>query len=487
MPRILFYSILLIFSLPLFLFVIFWVQAWLAIPLVLALLVFLFRVESRDQWKPAKSRIRFFALLASSGLVLLLVHWGFGFTGAFLQHSDFTARNAQFGTICREEWPIYSDESHPFVYYFAGWLPSAGLSKIFGFEWRNHAQILVNSLFLWLSYIILCLRYQRLSIWPFLALVSLTGLIYIPEAVLEPFLGAEWSLKYSVMFNLRLDAPSILSQCKSSVNHGAIIALASALCLLRYKHPSIYVYIIACSLIYSPLAAIALMPIALYQIFRERFVSSILRLFKNSLTYLAIIVAGIAVVFYTQNSASETSFRLGVENIDPLVAKYFWLYWIASSIFWLILLAPANKKNALFWLCYAAFVLLPFVTYGSNYNELLFKGSLPYWMAFCLFFANIFKKKNLEGCKTWEKYTMRFSKLIALGCIFFWAINTVVYLPRFLSTYNKASNVRDPYHSDYYSPQARAVRESSNKYRDFGGMRDQKGSPIIPGILIAPK
>ena len=55
----------------------------------------------------------------------LLLAFLCGFTGHFQQHADFTIRNAIYGQLIAEPWPLVMPDGHHFIYYLGHWLPPA--------------------------------------------------------------------------------------------------------------------------------------------------------------------------------------------------------------------------------------------------------------------------------------------------------------------------------------------------------------------------
>ncbi len=476
-----------LFLLPLILFLSYWTEWWVAIPLVLGALFSLCRlslVEKSQQLEWGKSA---WAKLLLAALVLLFYQWMVGYTGAFPQFSDFSARNAQYSSLCRESWPMASKEGYPFVYYFSSWLPSALLTKLTFFEWRNYNQMFFNFALMLAAYVVLCVKLRRISLLALLGIICLADLPSLLDAVVAPVAGEGMGWRFSSMFNLRAAAPSLLTQCSHTANHGPIIMLAVALMLLRYKRLSIYLLIGSCALLYSPLGALALFVLLLVQCLRRGVLSSVFQILRQPLSYISVAIVGVAVIFYTQNSGSATQFELGLRNVEASVMHYFYIFWVGQCLFFFILFYPQNRRSPLFWAAYLSFICLPFISYGTNYNEVIFKASLVFWVCSVVFFVRIFKPIREDDRKlVWRRQTILLSKILAYGVICCFVINTLVQMPRKFAQYNHPSNVVDPYDSDYYSEKALKVRQSKSRYRDFGGMRDEEANPWISGILRKP-
>ncbi len=381
-----------------------------------------------------------------------------------------------------------SSEGYPFVYYFSSWLPSAAITKLTSFEWRNYNQLFFNFTLIMAAYVILCVKIKRVSLLILLGLICLADLPTTLDALLNSFFREGYSWSFATMFNLRGAAPNLISQWSHTANHGPIITLATALMLLNYKQVSAYLLIGACGLLYSPLGALALFPLMLVQCGRRGVLSTVKQLMRQPLSYAALGIVIVAIVFYTQNRGTSTELELGLRNVNPIVINKFYAFWVIQSIFLLVFFFAQNKKDPIFWIAYLTFVSLPFISYGGNYNEIIFKASLPFWLCASVFFARIFQySKKRDASSSLCKISSQLSLVIAYCVIGCFAINTISTLRTKFSRFNHPNNIIDPYESDYYSPKARAARESTNRYRDFGGMRDLPAQPILPYILKGVK
>ncbi len=476
--------IFLLFLLPLALFCSFWTEWWIAIPVLLGCLYFVTtqpHANHLDSISWGKATI---AKLLFAALVLLFSQWLVGYTGAFPQFADFSARNAQYGSLCRESWPMASAEGYPFVYYFSSWLPAALVTKLTSFELRNYNQLFFNWLLIFAAYIILCFRFKRISLLILLGMFCLATLPDMLRVLLSPVLGENFSWRFALFFDLRATAGNITTQCDHTANHGPIILLATALCLLKYKRASNYLLIGACALLYSPLGALGIFPIMLCQCLRGCTRMRVIQILRSPISYLSLAIVVITIIFYTQNSTSNTQIDWGLKYINPVVLHYFFIYWIGQSIFFLFLFYAHNKRDPIFWCSYLTFVCLPFVTYGGNYNEILFKASLPFWVCSSVFFAKLFKAR-LSSSPTHHFTNLHdlSVKVIAYGVVFCFCLNSIDTLHYRFRKFDLPSNIFDPYDSDFYSQKAIEVRQSKSAKRDFGGMRDLPSDPIVPYIL----
>lgn len=116
--------------LPNVLFLLGWVQWWLAVPICLLLIGASCHVLCKAP--------RFFCQLSRSDLWWLICTLLFcilaieslGYTGRVEQSFDFLARNPMYSTLVRCDWPLLSNTGDYFVYYHIFYLPPALIAKL---------------------------------------------------------------------------------------------------------------------------------------------------------------------------------------------------------------------------------------------------------------------------------------------------------------------------------------------------------------------
>ncbi|WP_418682487.1 hypothetical protein, partial [Akkermansia sp.] len=116
---------LLYLALPMILFLWGWLQPLFSLPLCAAVACGLYATGRKlpEGHLSLTGRGTVLLLLLSAGCLLLAFLCGF--TGHFQQHADFTIRNAVYGQLIAEPWPLVMPDGRLFIYYLGHWLPPA--------------------------------------------------------------------------------------------------------------------------------------------------------------------------------------------------------------------------------------------------------------------------------------------------------------------------------------------------------------------------
>jgi hypothetical protein len=123
-------------------------------------------------------------LITIGGIILVWVYVS-GIGKFVAQNQDHDIRNAMFKLLIEEDWPIiylnppveYFDKPIALVYYFAFWLPSAVVGKLFGETagWFMQAIWAASGVFLF--YFLFLARFiKKLVVWPLIVIVFFSGL-----------------------------------------------------------------------------------------------------------------------------------------------------------------------------------------------------------------------------------------------------------------------------------------------------------------------
>lgn len=161
-------------AIPVFLFLLNWVQPWLSVPLSLLLFGGLATPIFRKELYVDFSQLR----KVDWGLLLTAVAIGAsalfctGITDNWRQTPDFEVRHDILYTLAYDTWPTVMKDGKYFVYYFQGFLPAAIFGKLV--SWAALQWIL----YLWLcgGVFLLCLSlYQLFGRWTLLFFILLWG------------------------------------------------------------------------------------------------------------------------------------------------------------------------------------------------------------------------------------------------------------------------------------------------------------------------
>jgi len=275
-------------GLPLAIWLLFWFAWYVSLP-CLVLLVW-------GLWSVAKSKAKplseidaasFFDLKKWIPLVLLAAVWVFfsGLGAAAHQNPDFDGRNALFWDLINQDWPVVFDYSRDAVfaekmgslglmnYYFAFWLPAAGVAKMFGLAAGNVALYLWSLLGVVLTLYLLQRYLQRFAKWAVLIFILFSGLDILGYLVVyreRLFAGLPFGTLLRDLFTThkewwsgRLQYSSFSTQLYWVFNQALPAWLVTFLMLTRQNRKQL-IFICALMLPFAPLPFISALTILLF-------------------------------------------------------------------------------------------------------------------------------------------------------------------------------------------------------------------------------
>lgn len=129
-PAALWRGAVLYLSLPLLLFLLFWVRPAVSVPVAAVWLWGHVRASRREQFRLAPLALDRTTLVLCAGVLLV---WCFlsGIGGMWYQSTDFDCRNATYYDLLLRDWPVVYPNGSFLCYYFGFWLPPALASKAF--------------------------------------------------------------------------------------------------------------------------------------------------------------------------------------------------------------------------------------------------------------------------------------------------------------------------------------------------------------------
>lgn len=169
---------------PLILFLLGWIQWFVSVPLICALLYGCYSVFFNTYLMeviPIKCYLNKKNLIVVIGILCVLFFAGL--SGDWSQHSDWFVRNDIFYDLIASPWPIVCcDGTYP-VYYFASFLPAAFVGKLCGWESAERFYYLwsVFGMILVIYYVIKNVGFS--SIWIFVCWLVWNGAEVLPGFV----------------------------------------------------------------------------------------------------------------------------------------------------------------------------------------------------------------------------------------------------------------------------------------------------------------
>ena len=276
---------LLYLLLPCILFLLGWVQAYIAIPLSIALVACAVILCHRELPLVASTEIttgvgnnnnsfstKDLIKLSISLILLLLLTEFIGFHGHVQQSNDFIVRTPIYSTLIREDWPIYSRTGDYFVYYHAFWLPPALLCK-----WLHLQQYADTVLFCW-TYLGLALTaltfFLRLrgKILTFTIILILAGSASAPvDACFRWFTPQEYrSIVFQYGCDSNIGQPGYWVQVVNTFNHAVTAGLLYALAMHRGSSTGFLLFTAGIGFCCTPFVGIILLIVIAVEILRRK-------------------------------------------------------------------------------------------------------------------------------------------------------------------------------------------------------------------------
>lgn len=392
--------------LPNILFLFGWVQWYVACASAIALLIsygmlcrsipgIAVQLRSSDMWV-----LPLLVLGAAFSTVALGLH------GHVPQQWDFTVRNPIYETLIRCDWPLFNAEGGYFVYYMAYWLPPALFSKMsMGWIspttvlwWWNFSGVLLLLLIFWLRW----RKRALLIMFLMFALGSLNDLrrIYgFAKWAWEQSSALEWiePYVYSVADWTNYFFLGLWNQMACNTPHSAIpICMVIALVFSK-RLPWQYIpFIAALTVLWSPLAAIAMLPWLVLKMLDKLRTWSAWKAALNpySLPSGMLLLYLVGSYFMCADSGMVHLIHEDASYYNEWMQEMHIRCFKAGTIIcmmmipMLVFLGKRYGKTGIPYVCGGLTILLPILWVGYENNELLFKGSAAIFMLLVLVYAS---------------------------------------------------------------------------------------------------
>ncbi len=368
---------LLYLLLPCLLFLEGWVQPWLAWPVGLLLLGVVLWVawqcpDRPLRWNTAGALRLGLLLLLGAGWVLTTGPWGL-----VEQSGDATVRNAVYAALVRDPWPLVV-EGRPFIYYLAFWLPPALAAKL-GMP-AEAALAGWQLLGVWLALLAVAAGRGTQRALVFLLVLLLLGemtdwanRIYYKLVAGSPVdIFKDWVLFFDLHFT-----PSCV-QLRNTYNHYLAPLVLLALLAGKGLPPRYALISVAMVLAYSPLAAVALLPLLLLRGGRSLLNVPTLAVLPYAVLPLLFLAGGTGSQMALMRPAGDCS--LAELSCGQLWARYALQLLVVAAPAWLLL--HRWRHTSWFIAAMLLVVLMPLLWVGLWNNEFIYKGAAVMW--FCL-------------------------------------------------------------------------------------------------------
>lgn len=444
-------------SLPVFLFLAFYLRLSVGIPCIIAYAVAMFVALKKDKKiKEVEKQI----VISKKVLVLLFVFvllWTFlgGLNGNWFQSSDWDCRNAIFRDLITHYWPVrYWQSNSALDYYIGHWLPAAAIARlIFRIVGEDIAWTIgQNLLWIWTAgglylLLLLLMTYHRVKSKQQILVILLVTVFFSGLDIAGVLLTdkVEWLLAPDVLHlewwsgNYQY---SSITTCVYWVFNQSIIPWLTVMCFLFEKTPSNYIFLCTACLACGPLPLVGLAILMLVKGIEYLVTESksgmlrkaIWRVFFPANLLCLVIVVPVYLAFYLCNNATSGTLNGDTASVEVVVENAGFLTnivnWVSNNFLeflvffflevgiYLILTYRENKKNSLYYAVWISLLLIPHFKVGMS-NDFCMRASIPsvfLTMAFCesMLLKNIetIQDKNVEIKKKIRVYLLIVALLI---------------------------------------------------------------------------
>ncbi|MGX7690032.1 hypothetical protein ACWA1C_22885 [Flectobacillus roseus] len=363
-----------------------WFKDIISLPLACLLLLFVFdSIRSELNQDKFSSPITYLPL--KDIIVLLLLGIGlclvFGIGEYRQQTVDWGTNNFKVYDLVNYKWPTYYEKYNTFSsYYWAYYLPTAFLGKLFGIEFCRYIILLWS----WIGVFLILMGLYKIGnglkfVFLFLLFNNGNTLMFLIQMLNIPYLN-QFVINSNVRladFNITFWSPMIASL--QWVPQHLIPAGVTTLLILNSENNKNYkleILVLLCNIIWSPLICIGLLPVVIARYF-DKIINP--QFYKLIPYFVLMIVPFIPSVLYL---ISNRAIELSDTNGFIWTKSKFWIegyvaFWFFNMAVWFFLikksLKSSRQKQYLFC-ALGAFSLLPLYRVGM-FNDLLLRGIIP--------------------------------------------------------------------------------------------------------------
>lgn len=444
--------------LPVYIFIVGWLNIYVAFLSIAILSVCFWKLASNICWKAwggknqTSFQIKYW--LVVGGVILFWVYIS-GIGGFSYQTWDFFVRNPIFRDLCKESWPVRYDLSQQpglvqditgtsevaFTYYFSFWLPAALFSKIFGLSEVGSNIALYGWACLGILLVVYLLnRYQgRNSYVTLWLLVCFSGLdvigFFIKNGYVPTNSHMEWWASY---FQYSANTTQLFWVFNQSIPVWVICAM-----MLQFGPVRKAVGLSAMVFAYSPWAAMGMVPLSLsvLHVKGESPKEKVRGIFTFENMVLPLFMLLIYGTFYLANSSSVsgTGFLFALNRgRESKVILHMLLFWILEFGIYFFIMGNTQVESPFYWVVLAELLCFP-LYHISAANDFVMRASMP-----ALFFTMVYVGRFMELESS--QYIFRKKIMVAVLCVGMWT--SITEINRNISnTLNNEVYINDPVHS----------------------------------------
>lgn len=463
-------------TLPLLIFLLFWLRPLLALPLS-GLLIYALWLSAFKGISDKKALCSNKKLLIC--LILIALVWCYlaGLGGMYYQSLDHHWRNAIFRDLINYDWPVrYASQDAVLIYYIGFWLPAALIAKLslwFGtnpdgaFVIGNIALLIysVIGIVLLMLNLIYALNAKSLKkvAAVILLLVFFSGLDIIGAVFKTDMVGVhlEWWADYFQFSSLTTDLFWVYNQ--------TIIAWLMVMMFYNQQQEKDFAFWALLCFFCSPLPAIGLVIymiiIAVQNFFKavdeDKIRAFCQDIFSRQNIIATFIILPIILLYMTSNATIEgNNMQLIFNRAWPLQILYLPVFWLLEFGIYALLIAPNYADNRLFKITIWSLLIIPLVIIGPI-ADVSMRCSIPAILILMIMTANYL-------FNNWQDKTQRLRIVFLVMALMIGAITPATEFYRGFVAVAKsgklmlaADNVKTFEGSFFYLPERNALNNSN--------------------------
>ena len=374
---------------PFAVFLVGWLNWYVAVPLLLAMAVsFALSLRAMPRlWFPRVLGRGDALRIAAAFAILCCVTVVSGVGGHIWQTGDHTYRNEIFRILVERPWPVVSDGS-ALVYYIGFWLPAALFGKLFGLGAGFQFQMVWLMLGMMLFFFLLCAWRKRIVLWPLIVFLLFSGLDALGESYVYYFLPELYEPDAIFMAGFSLDHwsfymmfPSMLTNFFWSFQQVPPILLLTLLLLLSPDCKNYAFYAAPC-LLFGTLGVVGIVPVALALAMTRPAGDEPLdrrwlhgrqawaAMCRDAFSAQNLLGGGsMALLMWLYLSVNRSGGHIGI-YWDALSDGLFPLFWLLSVVLefgvYFLFFARTRQKNALLPVLFCSLAVCPVIQIGHS-------------------------------------------------------------------------------------------------------------------------
>lgn len=414
------------------------VKLWISIPLIVAIFIGVLKGIKNAP----KMEVKLFHGNKKFWIILLIIILWVAFSGigGFIWQNryDHMFRNAIFMDLVNFDWPVIQD-SNALCYYLGYWLPAAIFGKLFGLEAGYMFQLIWAMIGVTIAFGLICQFLNKVKISNIFIFIFFSGIDIILYLIFsgKP-LGQAWMSAFQGT-HIELVAQFFNSSSNTTllfwVYNQIIPFWIGMILLLQQKNSKSIGIIFALMLLFCPFPLVALVPVALYMIFKKQDAITEKNIFKNMLlkikyacSFENIVSVLLVIVIALYMKSNISAGKVGLLELNSNVIIKFICHIFFEYIVYLIFIYKRHRKDPILNILLIISLFLPFITMGHS-TDFAQRTCIPLG-----FYIMLLVMQDLQDKSVSDKIKIGLVIVLCLGSItpFTEMIRTAIYEPMVL-------------------------------------------------------